>query len=232
MPTSTNTAAAGAPMQARERQGSGCQRLGTISSHLHPSVATAGDDADDSEEEAAVRRELLGMVNSLDAGTYRDNRMTAAEREFYDREGYLIIPDAIESAADVQELKELLGRVRETSLRGVASASHRRLNSAAFSQRNSPMFSGSDAMVRLLTTPRVFPKVVDALGWNISLYHVHLNTVPPQEGEGRGGAAEEGAQRPPAPAWESAPTLGFHQDSGRGARPQQSIQPPGHRCGR
>ena len=77
-----------------------------------------------------------------------------------------------------------------------------RVNRAAFSVTNHEMFSASDAMVRLLTNAKVFPKVVDMLGINISLYHVQINTVPP---------GEEDVE----PDWSTAPTLGFHQDSGR-----------------
>ena len=73
-----------------------------------------------------------------------------------------------------------------------------RVNRAAFSVTNHEMFSASDAMVRLLTNPKVFPKVVDMLGINISLYHVQINTVPP---------GEEDVE----PDWSTAPTLGFHQ---------------------
>ena len=67
------------------------------------------------------------------------------------------------------------------------------------------MFSASDAMVRLLTNRKVFPKVVDMLGFNISLYHVQINTVPP---------GEESVE-PDSVDWNKTPTLGFHQDSGR-----------------
>ena len=187
------------------------ERLGSLAAHLLVSSNSTGATTTDAavaaanaqtEDAAAVERELLSLVTSLDASTYAANRMTADEREFYEREGYLIIPDAIESAADVDELKELLGWVREENLTAGKNQPTDRVNRAAFSQKNSPTFSKSDAMVRLLTTPKVFPKVVDALGWNISLYHVQINTVP------RG---EEQAE----PDWSTAPTLGFHQDSGR-----------------
>ena len=43
------------------------------------------------------------------------------------------------------------------------------------------------------------------LGFNISLYHVQINTVPP---------GEESVE-PDSVDWNKAPTLGFHQDSGR-----------------
>ena len=51
------------------------------------------------------------------------------------------------------------------------------------------MFSASDAMVRLLTTPKVFPKVVDILGSNLFLYHGYLvgdRAAPPGDGMSTG----------------------------------------------
>ena len=174
------------------------ERLGSVAAHLQGAASAAGEDV----EETVLQRELLSMVTSLDARSYAANRMTAAERQFYEREGYLIIPNAIESDSDVEELKGLLDWMREENLKAGKNQPTDRVNRAAFSQNNSPQFSRSDAMVRLLTTPKVFPKVVDALGWNISLYHVQINTVPP---------GEETIE----PDWSQAPTLGFHQDNGR-----------------
>ena len=154
--------------------------------------------------------ELLSRVTSLDPTTYRANRLTDAEREFYEREGYLVIPNAITSASDLAELQDLLGRMREENIAAGKATATERVNRAAFSVANHRMFSASDAMVRLLTNPKVFPKVVDMLGINISLYHVQINTVPPGE------AGEE-------PDWNQAPTrlssgLGTLQCRARGAR--------------
>ena len=181
------------------------RRLRRLAAHVsavsfQPSAATQRDERD--EEEAMVMAELLQRVTSLDPATYRANRLTEEEREFYAREGYLVIPNAIASPADLAELQELLGRVREENIAVGKAKTTDRVNRAAFSVTNHRMFSASDAMVRLLTNPRVFPKVVDMLGINISLYHCHISTVPPGE------QSEE-------PDWSQTPTLGFHQDSGR-----------------
>ena len=60
-----------------------------------------------------------------------------------------------------------------------------------------------DALPRLLTNPRVFPKVVDLLGSNIYCYHLHVNVTP---------AAAEGTHQPDADEIRAAvPTFGFHQ---------------------
>ena len=72
---------------------------------------------------------------------------------------------------------------------------------AAFSQANS--LQTDDALPRLLTNPRVFPKVVDLLGSNIYCYHLHVNVTP---------AAAEGTHQPDADEIRAAvPTFGFHQ---------------------
>lgn len=121
--------------------------------------------------------ELLSRVSSLDPSTYRENRLSDEEREFYEREGYLIIRNAIESASDLAELQGLLGRMREGNIATGRASATERVNRAAFSVTNHRMFSASDAMVRLLTNNKVFPKVVDMLGINISLVSCSLLVV-------------------------------------------------------
>ena len=54
-----------------------------------------------------------------------------------------------------------------------------------------------DLFLDLLDHPAVFPLICDELGWNIHLYHCHLDVTPPRAQ----------ARRPPA--W------GWHQDGGR-----------------
>jgi ectoine hydroxylase len=54
-----------------------------------------------------------------------------------------------------------------------------------------------DAFLDLLDHPAVFPLVWRELGWNIHLYHCHLDVTPPQP-------------KPRLP-----PTWGWHQDGGR-----------------
>jgi ectoine hydroxylase-related dioxygenase (phytanoyl-CoA dioxygenase family) len=40
-----------------------------------------------------------------------------------------------------------------------------------------------DAFVELIDWPRTFPKVWGILGWNIHVYHTHLDTLPPRKTE-------------------------------------------------
>lgn len=178
------------------------RRLHRVAEHVGAAASSSAAAAQQQDEEELVMAELLSRVSSLDAATYKANRLTDEEREFYEREGYLVVPGAIDSAADLAELQGLLGQMREENLAAGKANPTQRVNKAAFSVTNHRLFSASDAMVRLLTNPKVFPKVVDMLGINISLYHVQINTVPPGE------ESEE-------PDWSMAPTLGFHQDSGR-----------------
>ena len=44
--------------------------------------------------------------------------------------------------------------------------------------------SNQDALQRLLVNDKVLPKIVDVLGWNISIYHAHANRTPGPDGEG------------------------------------------------
>ena len=81
-------------------------RLARVASHVAPTSAAAAVQAQD-DEESLVMAELLSRVTSLDPQTYKDNRLTAEEREFYAREGYLVVPGAISSANDLAELQGL-----------------------------------------------------------------------------------------------------------------------------
>ena len=78
--------------------------------------------------------------------------------------------------------------------------------------------SNQDALQRLIINEKVLPKIVDVLGWNISIYHAHANRSPPhvpgdaiRDGQFRP-VAGESTERPP-PGKEK--TFAFHQDSGR-----------------
>ncbi len=145
-------------------------RLRRLAAHvISPSAPTSSKQERADDQEAQVMAELLSRVSSLDPATYRENRLTDEEREFYEREGYLVIRNAIESASDLAELQELLGRMRDENIAAGKASATERVNRAAFSVTNHRMFSASDAMVRLLTNKKVFPKVVDMLGINISL---------------------------------------------------------------
>ena len=148
----------------------------------------------------------LGLEHCrLDPAEYMMHRLTDAERKQFAETGFLCIHNALppeQHAALSQELEEMRARqVAQGTVRttGVSAA-------AAFSQDNDAKLQANDAIPWLLTNPRVFPKVVDLLGFNIYTYHLHVNVTP---------AAEPGTRQPSLDElMTSVPTFGFHQDSG------------------
>jgi ectoine hydroxylase-related dioxygenase (phytanoyl-CoA dioxygenase family) len=114
--------------------------------------------------------------------------MTIAQRETFDEQGYLVVPNAL-SPGRVDRLTDALDRVY-----GVETASGRvrpgqPLHLFAFVLRD-------DRFLDLLDLPSTFPLVWGTLGWNIHMYHSHLDVHPP-------------VREDEPPAW------GWHQDGGR-----------------
>ena len=114
--------------------------------------------------------------------------LTAAERAAFERDGYLVVPDAL-SADEVARLTTLVDRLgRERSDEAEADG---RLHLRDFLH--------DDAMfMDLLDWPTTFPKIWGVLGWHIQLYLSHVDITPP---------LPAGTSLPPR--------LGWHQDSGR-----------------
>src|SRR6478736_112621 len=97
------------------------------------------------------------------------HRLTADEREFFNCNGYLVVENALDQAT-VGRLGAVIDRVdareRSPEQRGkLLSVTNVIQEDAAF--------------VELLDCPTVFPKVWGILGWNIYLYHSHLDVTPP-----------------------------------------------------
>jgi len=117
-------------------------------------------------------------------------RSSAEERAQFERDGYLIVPGAL----DPDQVRRLVSvvdrRYREELDKGLAPH-------LPFVLRN--FLPVSDEFVELIDHPRIFPKVWAILGHNIYLYHAHLGVTPPLAGH-------------PPPQEEQ---LRFHQDSGR-----------------
>lgn len=126
----------------------------------------------------------------MDIGTLQ-YRLTAAEREAFERDGYLIIEDAL-SPQMVAELNHALDRV------DAEDRANRDIEEGV--TNNILDFIGrDDRFLPLLDWPQTFTKVWDILGWNIQLYHSHTIITPP-------GAPYRTGKRG---------GLGWHQDSGR-----------------
>ncbi|MBD0330091.1 MAG: phytanoyl-CoA dioxygenase family protein [Thermoleophilia bacterium] len=117
--------------------------------------------------------------------------------EALDRDGFAVVADAL-PRDQVTALVRAVDRVwRERSLPGEP------LHQLAF-------LGLDDAFLEPLDHPLVLPIVVGALGWNVFVYHCHLDVHPPL--------------RAAAPVW------GWHQDGGRqnvdleSPRPRLSVK--------
>jgi hypothetical protein len=117
--------------------------------------------------------------------------LTDDERQQFDRDGFIVVDDALPPAL-LEKLTAAADRVdAETRARDGLSPSDR-VNQLDFIGRD-------DLFLELLDWPLTFPKVWGLLGWHIQLYHSHLVVSPP--GAGAGPRTEK--------------RFGWHQDSGR-----------------
>jgi ectoine hydroxylase-related dioxygenase (phytanoyl-CoA dioxygenase family) len=96
--------------------------------------------------------------------------MTGQQRESFERDGYLVIPRAL-SAAEVDKYSSALdGVYREEAADGrvaLGGAMHKLAAVASCAE-----------MAGLLDHPSVFPLVWSVLGWNVHVYHSHLDVHP------------------------------------------------------
>ena len=97
-----------------------------------------------------------------------DHLLTAEERSTFDRDGYLVIRNSV-TADQHQRLIDVVDRVDSRERKPEHG---NRLLSIT------DVVHEDDAMVELIDNPRVFPKLWSILGWNIYLYHSHLDVTP------------------------------------------------------
>src|SRR5438874_927058 len=97
--------------------------------------------------------------------------LTAEEHAAFERDGYFVIPEALPSAL-INQLVHVVDRLdaQYRPIRG--RGPHELLNLLDFIGKD-------DLFLELLDWPRTFPKVWGLLGWNIQLYHSHMNVTPP-----------------------------------------------------
>jgi ectoine hydroxylase len=110
------------------------------------------------------------MSSTEESGAAAVATMTSAEREQFDRDGYLIIKGAL-SQAEVEHYRGALDRVyaaQEASGKIAPGASMHQLSAVA----NLPEAAG------LMDHPSTFGYVWSVLGWNIHIYHSHLDVHP------------------------------------------------------
>ena len=95
--------------------------------------------------------------------------LTETEREAFDRDGYLLVPDAL-SAAEVGRLTALVDDLGHRRASEVEPGG--RLHLRDFLNED-PMF------MDLLDWPTTFPKIWGILGWHIQLYLSHVDITSP-----------------------------------------------------
>jgi ectoine hydroxylase len=119
-----------------------------------------------------------------------EHRATAEALEHFEREGYLVVPNALPPAW-VDRLEEAVDRIDAEQRRrqGLAPGATMALFDA---------ITADPSFLELVDWPRTFPLAWDILGWNIQVYMSHLVVYPPESGPAR------------------APTRahGWHQDGG------------------
>jgi ectoine hydroxylase len=117
------------------------------------------------------------------------NALTARERDEFSRDGYFIVPAALDDA-------------RSERLRAIAAehdaAYRRQPDVTAYHVLNEHDLVGQESeWLELIDLASTFPKVFDIMGWNIQLFHTQLLVTPPAP-----------------PAAEPGP-YGWHQDNNR-----------------
>ena len=116
-------------------------------------------------------------------------RLTDEERDAFERDGYLVVPNALDRD-HVARLITALDQVEQKYRAEMGLKPHQELNRL-------DVIGEDDELLELIDWPTTFPKVWGILGWHIALYHSHYIVKPP--------LAEHYNQR----------RLGWHQDSGR-----------------
>jgi len=114
--------------------------------------------------------------------------LTDDARAEFDERGFLAIPGAL-SPDRLEAILEAHGRVYEEERSAGRLGANDSLHLFAFVLRD-------EVFLQLLDLPTTFPAVCSLLGWNIYMYHCHLDVHPP-------------LKKPSAPVW------GWHQDGGR-----------------
>jgi ectoine hydroxylase-related dioxygenase (phytanoyl-CoA dioxygenase family) len=114
---------------------------------------------------------------------------TDSQRAELRRNGLLPVPGALEPAL-IERLAAALDRIY------VEERVHGRVGNGEAMHLLGGIFR-DDAFLDLLDHPAVFPVIWGELGWNIHMYHCHLDVTPPR------------ASRRERPVW------GWHQDGGR-----------------
>jgi ectoine hydroxylase-related dioxygenase (phytanoyl-CoA dioxygenase family) len=99
------------------------------------------------------------------------HRLTQDEREFFNSSGYLTVENALSPAM----IDRLLSAVDRIDARERTAETRGKLLSVTNIIHEDPAF------IDLIDWPTTFPKVWGILGWNIYLYHSHIDVTPPAD---------------------------------------------------
>ena len=116
--------------------------------------------------------------------------LTPAERRSFNRNGYLIVRDALPKAR-VRKLIKATERVDVKTRKVEKIGPDERVHTREF-------LGEDQAFIDLIAYPRLLPKVWGILGWNIHIYLAHLDVTPIESPDSKRGVG-----------------LGWHQDTGR-----------------
>jgi ectoine hydroxylase len=126
--------------------------------------------------------------------------MTDAQRDHFDQQGYLVVPDVLD--------EEMLARLLRASDRvDQVERGKSGLEAQALMSKFRTIVE-DDVFLELLDWPQILPLVWDILGWNVQHYISHLIYYPPEPGQ--------------------SPDLkpgGWHQDGGRPVPEMERPQP-------
>ena len=120
-----------------------------------------------------------------------DYCLTEDERLEFERNGFLVIPDALTPQL-TSDIEAVVDRIDAQHRAEAKMDAHEWLHKIDFVGQD-------EVFLELLDWHKIFPKVWGILGWNIQLYLTHMDVTPPPLPD-----AEQEKKR-----------LGWHQDSGR-----------------
>ncbi|PZS12434.1 MAG: hypothetical protein DLM57_18980 [Pseudonocardiales bacterium] len=125
--------------------------------------------------------------------------MTAAERAQFEADGYLLLPGALDQDETAFARHAIMGAYERGEQRG-------ELDRAGNLHRLSAV-THCPQLSFLLDHPRTFPYVWSVLGWNVHVYHSHVDVHPPRSDT-------------------AGPHWGWHQDGGRQNREVETEPRP------
>ena len=129
-----------------------------------------------------------------------DYCMTDEQRDHFDQQGYLIVPDALDD--------EILGRLLEAGDRVDREERQRKGSDPGALMAKFRTIVEGDVFLELLDWPKTFPLIWDILGWNVQHYISHLIYYPPE--------SKDSVDLKPG---------GWHQDGGRPVPEMERPQP-------